>query len=426
MRLRQWLILGLCGFLFCASPISSLPAHSGSTTQKTFAVPPALKEAVAFWRDIYAKYDKDHVVLHDTEDLGIVYEVVDLTDIGRRTELTQIEISELRRERIRTAMERVGAGLDRAAHEHLRSQTGQKEKFIAGITASGRYMPIIEKIFKEGGIPQEVSRLVFVESMFQLHAFSKAGASGIWQFMPGTARLYGLTADRYVDERNDPIAATQAAARLLKADYEAIGSWPLAINAYNAGRGRLLQATARLGTKDIARIVGAFNHPGYGFASRNFYPEFLAALDVYENRVSYFGSLPIDPPLAFEAIITAAPAPLPTIARVAGITSEALRTLNPGFSEAVLAGETILPAGYTLKVPLQKGAPCLAAISTIGRELIRHGYYIVQKGETLPRVATKTGVPLEELKTLNGLRGTALSAGQILRLPAAISAATME
>lgn len=418
------------------------------TIGKTFQVPAGLQIPFAFWRDIYATYDKDHVVLHDTEHLDIVYGVVDLTDISRRTELPPTEIPSLRRARVGEAMARVRALLQRLhdgatdltaeekriqglfarvktpdkykaamTGERLRSQTGQRDKFIAGVIASGRYMPMIEKIFKEQGVPWEISRLVFVESMFNLRAYSKAGASGIWQFMPGTARLYGLARDASIDERNDPVAATQAAARLLKTDHGALGAWPLAINAYNAGRGRLQQAVARLGTTDIARIIQRFDHPGYGFASRNFYPEFLAALSVYENARQHFGDLAIDPPLDFEAIVTTTPLLLPELARLAQTPIDQLQTLNPGFADEVMAGGRMLPSGYTLKIPANTGTQFLSAIAQMDRGLRDRGYYVVRKGETVPSVSAKIGVSQQELRAMNNLRGAALTPGQVLRLP---------
>lgn len=373
-------------------------AQMNRTVGKTFRIPESLQAAVAFWRDIYAKHDRDHVVLHDTEYLQLIYDVVDLTDLAKRTDLAPTAMEEARRDRVRAAKEQVRDILSRLnegvttlsakeqrikqlfapinepnkyrmamADDRLRSQTGQKDKFVAGVTAAGRYMPMIEKIFKEQAIPWEITRLVFVESMFNLRAYSKVGASGIWQFMAGTARLHGLTRDAYVDERNDPVAATQAAARLLKTDFAALGSWPLAINAYNSGRGRLMQAVARLGTSDIAQIIRRFDHPGYGFASRNFYPEFLAALDVYENARHYFGDIPIDPPQEFDAIVTTFPISFPELGRMTDTALDTLHMLNPGYTEEVVTGLKALPAGYTLKVPLNKGRAFVAAIDRLGR-----------------------------------------------------------
>ncbi len=133
--------------------------------------------------------------------------------------------------------------------------------------------------------------MVFVESMFNPQAKSKVGAYGLWQIMPNTAKLYGLNVDENVDERGDTRRATHVAAQLLAENYRSLQSWPLAINAYNSGQGTLQAAIRQLGTRDIGTIIQQFRGGVYGFASRNFYPSFLAALEVYNNYPRYFGTL---------------------------------------------------------------------------------------------------------------------------------------
>jgi membrane-bound lytic murein transglycosylase D len=143
-------------------------------------------------------------------------------------------------------------------------------------------MPVFEEIFESYGVPREVSRLVFVESLFNERAFSKSGAAGLWQFMPGTARHF-MTVNHQIDQRYDPILSTHGAARLLLKNYQILGSWPLAINAYNSGAANLQRAITTLGSRDISRIITNYKGGSYAFASRNFYPSFLAALEVYEK-----------------------------------------------------------------------------------------------------------------------------------------------
>jgi membrane-bound lytic murein transglycosylase D len=356
--------------------------------RKVFRTPKSLVPQVAFWRDIYSTYDRTQVVLHDTKHLGIVYRVVDLADITppiHSLAAFPTEVRSARRARVTAAQEQVRTALLRLAEDpgrrditaaerkivtlfrdipggadkyknaaekdRLRSQTGLRNRFRDGIAASGKYLGRIEAVFQEEGVPWEITRLVFVESMFDLRAFSKVGASGIWQFMPRTATVMGLARNDIVDERNDPMAATRGATRLLKQNYEMLKTWPLAINAYNSGAGRLRQAVRRLGTHDISRIIHEFDHPGYQFASRNFFPEFLAALEVFERRQTLFGTIPLDPPLAFDTIITEMAVSLPSLAQEANVPLETVWELNPGYSEAIYSGKTDLPAGYALKVP---------------------------------------------------------------------------
>lgn len=375
---------------------------------KTFQVPKGIKTPVQFWTDIYSVYDRNQVLLHDTKYLGIVYQTVDLSDLaplGDPFAPFPKEVQEARRDRVHTAMEAVRASLLRLAEDpgrnditrfertvlkmfsdvpgdagkfkeasvngRLRSQTGLKDRFAAGITASGRYMTHIENIFREEHVPWEITRLAMVESMFDLRAFSKVGASGIWQFMPGTARAMGLSLNDLIDERNDPIAATRAAARLLQKNFHFLGSWPLAINAYNAGPGRLRQAVKQLGTTSIVTIIHEFSHPGYQFASRNFYPEFLAALHVFHDRRKIFGELPLADPLRYKAIVTTTAVSLPELGNYTGIDYGVLWELNPGYTKAVYDGTRPLPAGYILKVPQGQGPRFLSAMTKLGQGLAR-------------------------------------------------------
>ncbi len=314
--------------------------------------PKALEPDVQFWVDVYSKYDNDTAVLHDTEYMGVIYGSVDLHDLsctkyskqphggvegGTHTAspgggATLAPIVDDCKESVKTArQDRVDEAKDKirrilltladhppdgaltpeakkiratwrkwttadifreaAGEKRLRAQTGQKTRFEAGLTAAERYMPRFEAIFKAEGMPIELTRLVMVESMFNMNAFSRAGASGVWQFMPGTARKFGLKISKGVDDRSDPVLSAQAAARMLKYDYDIVGTWPLAINSYNAGRRHLERAIAALGTRDIVKIIRRYRVGSYGFASRNYYPEFLAACRVYDNRAQYFPAL---------------------------------------------------------------------------------------------------------------------------------------
>lgn len=293
-------------------------------------VPAALAPNVEFWKKIYADYTSNQIVLHDARDLTIVYRVLDVTDIRHDPFLTDLEKEKRVEEAVEDVRNTMKESLQRiassetasdftddewmiyktfqnfpgghekylAAADRIRAQQGLKDKFVEGLKYSGRLLGEMEAIFEARGLPIELTRLVFVESMFNPAAHSAVGASGLWQIMPGTARRYGLTVGHQADERRDPILATRAAAKILRENYDDLGSWPLAINAYNSGLGRMRRAVAQLGTSDIAEIVHRFDHPGYAFASRNFFCEFLAAVEVTERAPAYFGSITYDEPIA--------------------------------------------------------------------------------------------------------------------------------
>ena len=421
-------------------------ARDGTGRASWLAVPEELGPEFRFWRDIYAKYDKSKVVLHHPRHLGIVYEVVNLSDIDNDPRLTDVERARMRENRVNArradyaeALERLALGSSsgseeeirikklfenvleedkykRAAEDGVRSQTGQRDKFIAGLARSGRYLGEIESLFSAYGLPRELTRLIFVESMFNLQAVSKTGASGIWQFMPATGKLY-LQMNEIVDERNDPVAATHAAARLLRHNYDELGTWPLAVNAYNSGRGRMKQAVERLGTTDIAKIIREFESPGYGFASRNFFPEFLAALEVAEKADEYFGPIEHDPPLRYESVTLKHTILLPEAAKISGIELSELAELNPAITPRAASGARPIPAGFEMRVPEGKGELFLAAAARSPSSRTGPLKHLVAKEETLQAIARMYGVEPRAIVEANEGMGWRVKTGQTILVP---------
>src|SRR3990167_2055147 len=286
----------------------------------TFKVPAGLRGKVDFWKQIYRHYSINEYVLHDME-YNLTYRSVNIEDIenkripyrskrrliGHRLGQEKREIRALlssvhekqNNPDFMTKEERKIYDLFKNVNDphkfsnaryRIRAQLGQKERFQQGILWAGRYLPMMEKIFQEEGLPMELTRLPFVESSFNLKAMSRVGASGIWQFMRSTGQRF-LRINTAVDERNDPIEATRAAAKLLKVNYNALQSWPLAVTGYNHGGAGMMRAVKSVGSKDIIEIIQKYRSPTFGFASKNFYAEFLAALDVEVEYEKYFGAL---------------------------------------------------------------------------------------------------------------------------------------
>ncbi len=316
-------------------------------------VPQGLIEEVDFWRKIYSVYDSYQVVLHDSENLSIQYEVLDLGYL-KGLGLSEDELRKIREARTRDAMRSLGDRLDRDEAKRLRSQTGLRDKYLAGLKTSGRYMSHFEKIFQGYGLPIELSRLVFVESLFQERARSRVGAGGLWQFMPETARLF-MRVEKLVDERFDPLVASQGAARLLQKNMEVLGSWPLAITAYNTGIVTVKRAVEATGSEDIETIIKRYRGGAFQFASRNFYPSFLAALHVYENADQYFGEIDRDLPLHFDLVSLPVNITFPQIAFLSDCFVTELQTLNPAYAREVFKGQYLLPRGVAVRLPPGKG-----------------------------------------------------------------------
>lgn len=389
----------------------------------SFPLPDSLKPNYEFWKLIYSKYDKNQVVFHDTENMQIVYSVVDLTNLANQYpsenglfQTGKKEKIQAEKERIRSILKKLAEGnndpknlseeekkiyhlfdsiktpnkfSDALQPDRLRTQTGQKDKFLKAIEQSGAYLPEIEDILTSYGLPMEISRLPFVESMFNNDARSKVGASGIWQFMPQTGKLY-VTVNPMIDERNDPIQATHAAARLLKANYDQLQSWPLAINAYNSGVQPLARAKVELGTDDIGIIATQYRRGGYQFASRNFYTEFLAALEVANHYKNYFGEIKRYPPFKYDTYTVQNPLPLYTLAETSGVSVNALQEINPSLSSAFFTPNKTFPGGRTIKIPpgtkaqFEKGAEIIAS-----KRIGSTSYKVAQNDYTNPKRAAK-------------------------------------
>lgn len=428
---------------------SVLDSALGLHKKAWLKTPPGFEADVAFWRDIYATYDSNQVLLHHPRHLDIVYDIVDMRDIASDPRFTDRERERMREQRVIARRDRIvemlqtiaqagtnaqltpdewrikkqfiaagreGAIADAARDEAVRAQRGQRDKFREALERSGAHLGEIESIFAAYGLPRELTRLIFVESMFDVNAGSSAGARGIWQFMPGTGKHY-LRMNRYVDERLDPIAATNAAARLLLKNYEELGSWPLALNAYNTGRGRMRQAVEQVGTREIGAIMRRFQHPGYQFASRNFFLEFLAALDVAEHGYRYFGEVAHQPPLRFELVRPGYHLSLPDVAHAARIPVEELIALNPGLTRPVREGRTLLPLGFPLRVPEGRGELFLAAAARTPKSHRGPLKHRVVRGETLATIADLYGVTVANLMKANSGVGRRPRRGETIVVP---------
>jgi membrane-bound lytic murein transglycosylase D len=261
---------------------------------------PNIRNNVDFWEKIYSTYSINTAVVHDQNDLTKIYEVVTLIDHdlpdARRINNNRLNII---KERYSQILLRLAAGhppatrdeervatmfqgpsayrIMRIAAENIRAQNGQKERFLEGVARSASYLNRIRQIFHAHGLPADLAYLPHVESSFNVQAYSKAGAAGLWQFTRSTGKEY-MRIDHRVDERRDPLISTRAAAKLLKRNYEALGSWPLALTAYNYGTSGMVRAAQSHGSYE--NIFRHYNEGYFKFASRNFYSEFLAARKV--------------------------------------------------------------------------------------------------------------------------------------------------
>lgn len=446
-------LAGLLILLLVASSADApRPASAQPAADDPFVVPVGLERAVEFWKKVYGEWSENEVTFHDRDDLGIVYRtlfqrksdsastyaaneraqqaIVDryraiLLDLAARNPDPRTLSGEYRE--VHAAFGNLGNPERwRQAADRIRVQRGLKERFHRGLIHAGQYRAHILEIFREEGIPEEIAWLPMVESTFNVEARSKVGAAGVWQFMPGTGRQY-MRVDGTIDERLDPIIAARGAARLLKHNFRGLGTWPLALTAYNHGYYGMRRAVKQVGTNDYMTIRRLYDGPAFGFASKNFYAEFLAALYVAEHSEQYFGVHEPFRTLEFDVVAMPVAMPLRDVASAVQVEANRLWQLNPSLTDDVWAGRRAVPAGFRLRVPPGYGreAPLQLAASAASRNprAARPAgdgdarIHTVQRGDTLASIASRYGVSVGELIALNDLRDrNVIRVGQRLRV----------
>lgn len=410
----------------------------------TFPIFPAIRKNVAFWEKVYSTYSINSAVIHDSNDLSKVYYIVPLIDkkqpAASRINRALIKLAVERYQNILRSLakgkkpstpveQRVAAlfkGSDKRqrmaeAVDSVRSQRGQKERFFEGYIRSGAYMSAIRKIFHAEGLPITLAYLPHVESSFNTHAYSKAGAAGMWQFTRGTGKQYMQINDA-IDERSDPFIAAESAALYLKDSYQKLQNWPLALTSYNYGTAGMVRARDSHGTYE--KIFTEYREGHFGFASRNFYSEFLAAVRVAQKLEKTSG-IRLDRPVSYLEYRLPGYIHLQNVKRYFKVSENTIKKLNPALRPLVYTGKKLIPKGYRLRLPNHKNTRSL--ISSLPRSFfssyqLHAKIHKVRKGENLSRIASKHGVSLTALMRANKLnRNSKIYVGQRLRIPSVSS-----
>ena len=311
--------------------------------------------------------------------------------------------------------------IDSSVQSHIRYfNTSIRNRFEQWLVRLSRYRPLVENIFTEFHLPSDLVYLSLVESGFNPYAYSRAKATGPWQFMKGTAKLYGLRVDAYVDERRDPIKSTVAAARYLRDLYDLFGAWPLAMAAYNAGEGKVMRALQKARAEsftDISktRLIRR--------ETKEYVPRFMAATIIAKNPDRYGFPQEASEPHQFEEVVVTRPLHFHAIANATGVPYTELRLLNPELRrDATPPGDD----AYLLKVPVGTKAKVEQLLDRIPTykfppmaksQLASAGssrWYKVRVGDTLEKVSRRFRIPLKTLKTRNNLSGPTIRPGDFL------------
>ena len=424
--------------------VTSLLAIDAGARPGDFPRPAGIEPQIRFWTRIYSEVDRGGGLIHDSTHMDVVYEAIRLPEgLSRRARERHVErakdryaailrkLAKSKRTSLSVAEARVLAlwpeGVSNAtlksAAKRIRFQLGQADRFREGLERAGQWEPHILKSLQAHRVPLELASLPHVESSYNPAAYSQVGAAGLWQFTRSTGRLF-LRVDNVIDERMDPFASSDGAARLLRSNYDTLASWPLAITAYNHGVGGMKRAISKLGTDDISVVVAKYKSRTFGFASRNFYTEFLAALDVDQNAERYFGPVISRQPVRYEIATLEHFLPAKAVEQALGVDRETLREHNRSLRPAVWNGAKYMPQGFELRVPAgalkQPIDVALASIPGPQRFAKQHRdrLYTVRRGDSLSKIARKYNVKERELVALNNLRSRhRIRAGQVLALP---------
>ena len=434
-----------------------------------FPMPEAYKSNVDFWMRVYGEWEDDKMVIHDSKNMNIIFEIQDMPDensllfsaaragISKRVDYfrsilrqlqadpANVELSDDHKKVFALYKNIYDPEKFSKAAENIRVQQGIKDRFEQGLSRMHLYLTEIKKALREAGVPEEIAYLPLVESSFNNQSLSKTRAAGIWQFMPATARSYSLKVNSDIDERLDPYVATRAAARYLSRSYQMFGNWPVAIMSYNHGQQGMRNAINSLGTSDFLTIVLRYEGKYFGFASRNFYAEFLAACKVMNQADKYFNRIDYAKAQSHDSITLSKPLYASSLIDHSSITREELRTMNPALQSSVIFSKRPIPAGYELRLPAgrykdlisfiaqvrgaepkQTTQPKVAAAkttpatnkvakATTGSKCSQS--YVVRKGDTLFSISRRFSSSITEIRDANGLNHSRIMPGQKLRIP---------
>ncbi len=423
-----------------------------------FPCPEEIQRRVDFWIHVFRSWGTDQIVFHDSEHPERTYSVIVTEHACRRRRAGQDVESERRRIRNHlnaiahklgqrnpkfTATEKAflalfpgrdGKAIQRAG-QNIRCQQGNRDRFLGALERYGAYRAHVLKVLKQSGLSEDILYLPFVESAYNPQAYSWAGAAGLWQIMPRTARKLGLQLNATVDERFDPEAATRAAARYLSNSTNVLMEAarkknpnisisevnPFIITSYNYGVAGMRRAIDRIGP-DYVDVLNKYRSRSFRVAVKNFYASFLAARYVARNADEYFELPDVAPEHRYAALVLKNPTSVKRIEKVFGVDQETLKRLNPSLTRYVWKGWRLVPDGFTLRLPYRKDQwqRQVAYLEKLKPEQpgLSGTKYVVQRGDTACGVARIFSVSCRDLVQVNNLgRNALIRVGQKLDIP---------
>jgi len=424
-----------------------------------FPCPEEIQRRVDFWVHVFRTWGTDQIVFHDTHFPERVYSVLKTEHACRRRRAGKDVERERRRirEQLNSLVKKLKQRnprfsneeqallalfpdreiktIEKAAH-NIRCQQGNRDRFLGALERYGAYRAHVLKVLRESKLSEDILYLPFVESAYNPQAYSWAGAAGLWQIMPRTARKLGLQLNATVDERFDPEAATLAAARYLSnstaellqaarkkspaVTVEEVN--PFIITSYNYGVAGMRRAIEQIGP-DFVDVLEKYRSRGFRVAVKNFYASFLAARYVARNAEKYFELPDTAPALRYTPAVLQHPTSVARLVKVFGVNEETLKRLNPSLSRYVWKGWRLVPDGFSLRLPYRADGwqSQIANLKKLDPEQpqLSGNKYIVQRGDTACGIARAFSVNCRDLVQVNSLgRNALIRVGQKLDIPA--------
>ncbi|MGD8291988.1 MAG: LysM peptidoglycan-binding domain-containing protein [Desulfobacterales bacterium] len=297
----------------------------------------------------------------------------------------------------------------------LFTKGGERRFFVDSYKRSGRYRDKIVTALQEAGLPQELSWLPLIESGFKVNALSRSRALGMWQFIPSTGYKFGLSRDKFVDQRMDPERSTRAAIEYLKELHRIFGDWSTVLAAYNCGEGRVLRLIRSQNINYLDNFWDLYQRLPRETA--RYVPRFLATLHILNNPETYgLDKVSVDPPLEYEKVLVNKQVHLKNVAKSLGIDKKRLKALNPELRYQIVPGEN-----YSLNVPPGKGQMLLTKIDQIP---VSHPpqrayvYHRVRHGESLSVIARRYRTSVRKIMRANNMRrSNYIVAGKRIKIP---------
>lgn len=356
-------------FLVSFLLISSL---AFTQSQANFPTDKRIDELKIFWVNIFTKYNDEQTLIHDEVNTDVVYSIVEHkgAEHFQRKKKVDVEIKNIRHKlsliykknfkNLNLEEEKVLSFIPEELRNRksllgltksIRAQQGMSNRFKDGLVRSDRFLKQIKEILEKYQVPEELAYLPHVESSFNYFATSKVGAAGIWQLMPRTAKAYNLKINDATDERLDPLKASEVAIKLLRDNYRLVKSWPLAITAYNHGTKNIKKTIKELKSYDPILVLDSINKRSFQFASRNFYPSYLAAVEVAKNKRLYFPELREVITNDIEEMILAKRMDIKVIIKKLDLSLEEVKLFNPQITGVSWKKNFSLPQGFVIKYP---------------------------------------------------------------------------